>query len=272
MTLTVIVRVPDGIVIAADSLVTITKTMEPKKLTTKCPKCKEKIQISDLKMPPISVPAGSSCFARKLFKIGKRNIGVATFGAPSLAGRTIESHIRAFEKTKIVGEESVEEVAKKMRDFFSKALKKAKEKLPKPAKGQAVVGFQVAGYDEKDVKIGKTFVLKMGQQTKIEPTYKQGYGCNAHGDHRVVAKLWKKDPQIPIAKPIYRLMTLQDAIDYAIFLIRTTIDYQRFATMVPNVGGSIDVAIITHHAGFQWVQKKKYLGERNEHISGYNKD
>ena len=61
-------------------------------------------------------------------------------------------------------------------------------------------------------------------------------------------------------------MTLQDAIDYAIFLIRTTIDYQRFATMVPTVGGDIDVAIITHHGGFQWIQEKKYRGEEEERV------
>lgn len=59
-------------------------------------------------------------------------------------------------------------------------------------------------------------------------------------------------------------MNLQDAIDYTIFLIRTTIDYQRFATMVPVVGGDIDLAIITHHAGFKWIQYKEYVGEQSK--------
>jgi hypothetical protein len=56
-------------------------------------------------------------------------------------------------------------------------------------------------------------------------------------------------------------MTLPDAIDYAKFLVQTTADYQRFADMVPNVGGPIEVALITKWIGFRWIQRKKLLGD-----------
>lgn len=189
---------------------------------------------------------------------------MAVHGTPFLDGRTIESHIREFEKTKIVGEESVEEVANKLKEFFVEVIKRDVKDLSTIPKNNVVTGFQVAGYDKDDAKIGKTFVVTIGQEAKIEPKHAMGYGCSLGGDGRVIAKLWKDDPDIPIAKPRYQFLNLQDAIDYAIFLIRTTIDYQRFATMAPLVGGNIDVAIITHHDGFKWIQHKEYVGEKSQ--------
>lgn len=124
MTLTIVVRVPDGIVIATDSLASLRQTLTPQaEVAGKCPKCNEDIKLTDLKLPPINIPSGSSFYAQKLFNISKRNVGVAIFGVPFLDGRTVESHIREFEKTKIVGEETVEEVANKLRDFSMKSLR-----------------------------------------------------------------------------------------------------------------------------------------------------
>jgi 20S proteasome alpha/beta subunit len=261
--LTVTVRVPDGIVIATDSLASLTKAVRPQaQIAGKCPKCKEEIKITDLTLPPINIPSGGSSYAQKLFKIGKRNIGIAVYGTSFLDGRTVESHIREFEKSKITGEETVEEVANKLRDYFYALVKKVVKDMSKIAEDVHVIGFQVAGYDKEDTKIGRTYKITVGREAKIEPIHTIGYGATTGGDGRVVAKLWKRDPAIPIAKPIYKFLTLQDAIDYAIFLIRTTIDYQRFASMAPVVGGDIDVAIITHHDGFKWIQHKEYVGEK----------
>lgn len=267
MTLTISVRVPDGIVLATESLVSISTAITPtEEFGVKCPKCEEDIKLSDLKLPPIRMPAGSSPYGRKLFHIKKEKVdhGIAVHGAPSLNGRTVESHMREFEKMKMVGKETVEEVAKKIGAYFYDKVKKEVKDLSRIPKDHGVIGFQVAGYDEKDVEIGKTFVVKIGRKVVIDAPHEKGYGCTSRGDGRVVSKLWKVDPTIPIAKPQYRFMTLQDAIDYAVFLIRTTIDYQRFATMVPTVGGDIDVAIITHHRGFEWVQQKEYRGEEQQ--------
>ena len=269
MTLTISVRVPDGIVLAADSLVSISTALTATgELGVKCPKCEEDIKISDFKLPPIRMPAGSSPFGRKLFNIKKDEVnhGIVVYGTSSLNGRTVESHIREFEKMKIVGKETVEEVAKKLADYLFAKVKEDVKDLSKIPEQGLVIGFQVAGYDKEDVKIGKTFLVKIGQKVTIEPKHTLGYSCSMGGEGQVVRKLWKVDPNIPIAKPQYQFMTLQDAIYYAIFLIRTTIDYQRFATMVPTVGGDIDVAIITHHGGFQWIHEKKYRGKEEERV------
>jgi 20S proteasome alpha/beta subunit len=263
MTLTVSVRVPDGIVLAADSLTTIeTKLIGKGELGLKCPKCNEEIKIPELPLPPVSIPAGGSFYGQKLFCIEKRNIGVATYGTAFLTGRTLESHVREFEKKEIVGEETASEVAQKLEEYFQAELTKEIGDTSKIPDDAVPLGFQVAGYDKEDVKIGKTFLVKLGKTPKIEPTHTSGYGCTIAGDTRVVLKLWKDDPAIPIPKPNYQFLSLQDAIDYAVFLIRTTIDFQKFATMVPTCGGEIDIAIITHHKGLNWIQRKEYRGEK----------
>jgi hypothetical protein len=55
-------------------------------------------------------------------------------------------------------------------------------------------------------------------------------------------------------------MPIQDAVDLARFLVETTIGFVRFAVFVPKtVGGAVDIAAITKHEGFRWVQQKSSL-------------
>lgn len=52
-------------------------------------------------------------------------------------------------------------------------------------------------------------------------------------------------------------MPIQDAIDLARFLVETTIGFVRFAAFLPkSVGGAVEIASITRHEGFRWVQRK----------------
>jgi hypothetical protein len=54
-------------------------------------------------------------------------------------------------------------------------------------------------------------------------------------------------------------MPIQDAIDLARFLVETTIGFVRFAVFLPkNVGGAVEIAAITKHEGFRWVQRKSF--------------
>jgi hypothetical protein len=82
-----------------------------------------------------------------------------------------------------------------------------------------------------------------------------GIGCNVSGDIRVVNLLWNVQPGDGSAN--FGAFSLQDAIDYARFLIRTTADYQRFSGVMPTVGGEIDLALVTSHRGFQWIAQKQ---------------
>ncbi len=52
-------------------------------------------------------------------------------------------------------------------------------------------------------------------------------------------------------------MPIQDAIDLARFLVETTIGFVRFAVFLPkSVGGAVQIAAITKHEGFRWVQRR----------------
>lgn len=57
-------------------------------------------------------------------------------------------------------------------------------------------------------------------------------------------------------QPNPSVFSMQDAVDYAEFLISMTATAQRFAIMIPTVGGEVDIALVTSYAGFQWIKAK----------------
>ena len=59
----------------------------------------------------------------------------------------------------------------------------------------------------------------------------------------------------------YDLLPLQDCVDLAIFLIRTTITAQNLAIGVRGVGGVIEVATVTRAGGLKSIQRKEIHGE-----------
>ena len=68
-----------------------------------------------------------------------------------------------------------------------------------------------------------------------------------------------KDLYATLAVPA---MPIQDAIDLARFLVETTIGFVRFAVFLPkSVGGAVEIAAITKHEGFRWVQRKSFHPE-----------
>lgn len=52
-------------------------------------------------------------------------------------------------------------------------------------------------------------------------------------------------------------MPMQDAIDLARYLVETTIGFVKYAVARPKtVGGPIEIAAISKHEGFQWIQRR----------------
>lgn len=53
-------------------------------------------------------------------------------------------------------------------------------------------------------------------------------------------------------------MPLQDAVDLARYLVETTIGFVKFSVSRPKVvGGPIEIAAISKHEGFQWMQRSE---------------
>jgi hypothetical protein len=70
-----------------------------------------------------------------------------------------------------------------------------------------------------------------------------------------MAKLYPHTSEILIltAAPV------QDAIELARYLIETTVGFIRFSvTSAKTVGGLTEIAAITKHEGFRWIQRKHF--------------
>jgi len=253
MTLIVSLRVPDGVVIAGDSLQTVRGNlqMELKQHPVDIPGHGEfKI---DLKLPAMEISTSTYSYAQKIFPFRKK-YGMGAFGLGIINQRTIYNHIKNLERN-LTGDLDLIGVAEKIKDYFwaefQEDLKKQGklaelEKLPDNA---TVFGMQIIGYTAETDYSGHTVQITIGKKATIQEF--GGIGCTVSGETNVPQKLWQ------LGNANYGAFSLQDAVDYAEFLIHTTAVHQRFANMIPTVGGFIDMALLTNYNDFRWIKCKK---------------
>jgi hypothetical protein len=255
VTLVVSLIVPDGVVLAADSLATTTGRLNiVGQIEGKCDKCGADIKVPELKLPPIPIPSSTTPFAQKVFNF-KNKFGVAFWGNASVNKQTMYSQMKRLENRTKEEIDSVDDAADTIANHFIKELEAELGDLNKMPADVSAFGFHVVGYGSAESIIGKVWSIRIGRTVKKESHNE--FGCHVSGERQVVSKLWKKDESIPVPRPRYGSFTLQDAIDYTDFLIKTTSDYQRFANMIPTVGGEADIALVTHYAGFKWIRCKQ---------------
>ncbi len=262
MTLNVSLVVPDGIVVACDSLATSSQAFTQQKMNVPatCGKCGDQFEVKDVEVPPMTLPSSTWAYAQKLFPLQKR-YGLAVYGCGSVNGRSIYNHIieLAPHLPNTEGKAGhLDAVCNVIKEYFhQQLLKEMKARGFDPNLLPSTFlhsGFQLVGFargvsgesqaQRRHIKIGKT----------PESEEVTEFGCYVTGDLSVVTLLWS-NPQGPNAN--FGLFSLQDAIDYAKFLIRTTADFQRFSGNMPTVGGEIDIALVTNHRGFQWIAQKE---------------
>lgn len=259
MTLNVTLQVPDGIVIASDSLATLTESIIKKvSVDSTCPKCQQNIQLKDVQVPPFVVPSSAFPYAQKLFSINGR-VGLATYGTGQLNNRSIYSHVvdlSAKLPKPNANDDYVESVKTAVIDYFNKQIQIECQKtgfnLALQPDDWFPFGFQLAGFhrDANGEPAGKVFWIRMGKKSDAQQVTGTAF-CT--GDPSVVNLLW---PGGNLTANV-AAFSLQDAIDYAKFLIRTTADYQRFSGKWQTVGGEIDIGLITTRNGFQWIAQKQ---------------
>lgn len=268
---------PEGIVLAADSRVTLTA-----------------------QVPLPGAPAGAPQMllpstydnATKLLRIrGQDHVGAVTYGAGAIGPtepRTAHSYIPELEEQLIkenTGRLSVLDFAKRLSQFFLE--KWTANKMPIGQPGQDMV-FLVGGYDEGD-PYGRVFEVFIpskadpnewhrgpgqfglvwgGQKAYADriitgfdgnlPTLVQQFLSLTDGKRDELHKHLQGTLQAPVP---FAFLSLQDSVDLAIFLIRTTITMQHWVVGLRGVGGAIDVAVITPTDGFVDIQRKKIAGE-----------
>lgn len=268
MSLGIAFKGPEGIVLAADSRVTLQAQIEGQ--------------------PTLQVHYDN---ATKLLRVaGQDFIGVVTYGAGAIGNppRTAHSFLPEFEAELAAGETGrlpVNEFANRLSAFF---MQRWQEQVPQDYQGQPMV-FLVGGYDE-DAAYGRVFEVAIptqpsprehqagpgefgmvygGQQGFVERLL-NGFDGNLLA---IVKEQLKPDEQqqealrlslqTKCSAPIpFAFLPLQDCVDLAIFCIRATVAMQTWFVGVRGVGGAIDVATITRTAGITHIQQKAIVGER----------
>ncbi len=234
MSLIVAVYVPSGIVIAGDSRMTVARE-EKKQVKGQQVTLKERIVLSDN--------------AYKVVDLSAVRVGVGAFDTGIINDQPVDTHVRRFEEETIAEDDTVTTVPEKLIQYFQR-------NFPKVG-----VGFLLAGYTtEKRVSVPYVFACHTVREPHVQHINvdKQGkvqYGVLRAGDTAVVDRLVAKG-----ALPLFAAMPLQDAVDYSIYLIRTTIETLRFEPRYPSVGGFIDVLVVRPDE-MHFVQRKELRGE-----------
>ena len=234
MSLVVTVYVPSGIVMAADSRMTVLRSEEREEKEQKL-KVQQQIVLSDN--------------ANKVVMLRSIGAGISVYDAGIINNQPVDSHVHRFEEEVITSEDDVASCSEKFLSFFQTNH----PKVP--------IGFHVAGYRMENrtsspfVFVGHTTKQESIRRVNVNGDGKVQYGILRSGDIQVVNRLIEKTQL-----PLFAAMPLQDAVDYAVHLIRTTIDTMRFEPRFPGVGGAIDVLAITAEE-MRWVQRKELRGE-----------
>lgn len=279
MSVVIIVKVSEGLVLGADSASTI----------------RGKVQT------PEGVHEGvlkTHFNARKLLQIGDFPIGVLTWGTAFIGSRTIESLVREWEydngwqskkeyfgeqegsvneefRVKLCAEKLCGHLAKAYRDEFGK-----KNNQKSPGIGIIVAGYSLKGFFPEvwrfvfpeDLKcivhnqrpdrngtpdfgaswFGLTDAivrLHFGRDDKVAEILSEKLGKNQEEILKILEPL---QYQVP-----FPVMPLQDAIDYAQFMLNVAIGRYKFVIGPELCGGEIEIAAITQNQ-FNWISRKTW--------------
>lgn len=204
----------------------------------------------------VSVTTGMSDSNYKTF-LSPQNFGVSTFGQAHVNGVPITGFIESFISDH--GEEtSVTRFAEKLNEHF-----RGYHPVPN-------TGFHVAGYEGEKGKRRQKLFRVFPEQDKcvhLNSEKKNGQpvqGASWDGESdilvRLIQQMYSKDDKgMYHALPHYNIpwafFTLQDAIDFAVYAIRTTIESVKFQPRAKTVGGPVDVLVIKPDEA-KWILRK----------------
>lgn len=164
--------------------------------------------------------------AQKIVLLRGESVGVSFCGNAILDDKTISDYLRIFDIEKVSLDDTVYSIANKLKSYLGENL--------------GTVAFFIAGYDDDEpqvYEVGETVVRK--NITNDGGLYN---GCAWHGEQDAINRLLLSEPVTPFN---FDFMPLKDAVDMAEFLVKLTIDYYRFADILPTCGGEIDLLVIT---------------------------
>lgn len=266
MTICVSVRIPEGLILAADSMVTLEGT------------------VNTPKGPQMGVLQTFE-FANKLTRIKDYPIGVMTWGIASISNRSIPSLIMEWEHDLPSLEHNPTFAVRDMADALQRFIAGRYDKVYPATAKRPSLGVFIGGYSHSQFFSDQFFCEWPNKITwqEVRPNKPDGspdFGANWFGQTDALSRLihgydkaginelmkrgadktivqkWRDDhvSELPL---VFDGMPLQDAVDFANYAVQLTIGRFRFAIGVPVCGGNVDIAVITPNA-FQWAQRKQW--------------
>lgn len=235
MSLVVTLYVREGIVMASDSRITL-DSEQP-----------------SAEGPIVHLAVGQSDSTYKTFVTGVP-VGISTCGQAALEGAPISGFIESFVND--VANKSmltVDQTALALLQYFQQFS-------PTPR-----TTFQVAGYLDGPPPAQRVWSVDVGSGTTTQVIPEDKYGVVWAGEADILARLVNELGQagpgnsfspLPYYQIPWQFFTLQDAIDFTVFAIRSTTDALRFQPRPKTVGGPIDVLVIKP-TGATWIQRKE---------------
>jgi hypothetical protein len=273
MSVGIVVKVSEGLVLATDSAATLYGRIEKP----------EGVQEGIVK---------TYYNAKKLLQIGDFPIGVLTWGQAFIGARTIESLVREWEydnhwqsqeEYREADQESyrVHTCAEMLCDHLARVYDEEFGHLPEEQ--HPGLGIVVAGYSEGEFfpEIWR-FALPFDDQVHNQRPDRDGkpdFGASWFGLTEPIVRLhWGRDeaaisiiaerfgiPQQDIREALnplqyqvpFAVMPLQDAIEYAHYMLNVTVGRYRFVVGPELCGGEIEIVAITQRQ-FKWISRKSW--------------
>ncbi|MDE0636666.1 MAG: hypothetical protein OXI43_12575 [Candidatus Poribacteria bacterium] len=260
MTLIVSVISADGIVIAGDSLSSLNRQINMNQSSKViCPQCQHEHTVQANFQG--NVAQATYSHTEKVFPFFQK-FGIGVFGSGLIGGHSVNFLIRSFEYYTTKQNKNIngvtqlaQQLGNNLHSYLKKHLEHEKKSLDDFPENHIFLGFAIVGYDDLQSKMIEVLLSKDVRYNEFS-----NLGCYASGNKEVVEAIWGLYKKRPDTQPIYEVFSLQEAIDYAEFLISSTISHQRFSPTIPNVGGNIDIALVRPFDEFQWIRQKP-LGE-----------
>lgn len=265
MSLGIVIKGPEGLVLAADSRVTLLAEKDAEKFHVNFDN------------------------ATKLLSFSKPHeyVGAVTYGAAVIGLRTAHSFIPELEEEcleKRTERLEVEDYATLLSGFFARQW----EKTVPPSYSGPPMTFVVGGYGPTD-SYGRVFLFSVpNQTTPIEqnkddmddkgPNFGMTWGGQLniatriiHGYDPVLPAILKSELGLDDEKWVnlsrtlaqhlefsipYQVLPLQDCVNLATMMIRTTVEAQSLSVGLRGVGGLMELAVVTRTEGLRYIQKK----------------
>ncbi|HVD86856.1 MAG TPA: hypothetical protein VNB59_05555 [Solirubrobacterales bacterium] len=254
MTIVASVKVRDGLILGTDSMTTIFGPQGILKTFTN---------------------------ARKLFRITGWPAGVMTYGLGNIGARSIEGLVLDFCRRSSPGPGKIEELARALYDFIKESYDQEFDAVSHGDRPE--LGFLVAGYSDGEPLPEEFEFLFPEDEAPSEVRPPDVFGASWRGQNTPFIRLYKGfDPRIAEAlrghglddgkidavtadleaSVLYDGMPVQDAINFATFILETTIAYTTFEVGPASCGRPLQVATILADEGFKWISKPELRVDR----------